>query len=359
MKRYLFSLVLLLVGIMPLAAQELIVNPWGDDKTDFYAVERSNDGWKFIYNQRQVFDEGFTFQTIDTIKHYFIFEHEGKYYAAYDCDLEFSSDNPEDMPNPLSEKIQRRSSLLGDFYGSMAAAYIVLLLLVALVVVTYLYRMIKLAILRPIVLIAIPAGILLISLIIILGYWQFGSDIFWWCDYDRYGFFSSLFRVIPFMLVVAAQFYSIKLYEKVLFLGNEVDENGERRKLSVKPMAWSIILCLPVTIGFYIVMSFMDLHNSMLVQLFAAILFFVTLGMGVWKTFKRNVKALGFFHGLFVSVFAVAYIIGCIISALALIVLIFQLIFQILAVVGAFLVLSFVIPKRTYRRSDGVIVEEY
>lgn len=360
MKRFYLLFILCFFSIMPLAAQEFIVNPWGGDKVEFYVAGTDKDGkWALIYNQSHEFEEGYTFQAVDTMKNYVIFRHENQLYAAKKTEIEFSSNNPDDMVNPLSEEAQRRSSIAGDFYGSMAAAYMVLFLLAAIAIVTFVYRAIKLIILRPIVLIAIPAGILLISLIIIFGYWKFGSDIFWWCDYDRYGFFSSLFRVIPFMAVVAAQFYSIKLYEKVLFIDKEYDENGERRKLSIKPMAWSIILCLPVTLGFFLIMTFMGLHNSKLVELFAVILFFVTLGFGVWRTFKRNVATLGFFHGVFVSVFAVAYIIGCIISAFALIVLIFQLIFQILTVLGCLLVMACVVPKRTYRRSDGVIVEEY
>ena len=360
MKRFYLLCILCFFSIMPLAAQEFIVNPWGGDKVEFYVAGTDKDGkWALIYNQSHEFEEGYTFQAVDTMKNYVIFRHENQLYAAKKTEIEFSSNNPDDVVNPLSEEAQRRSSIAGDFYGSMAAAYMVLFLLAAIAIVTFVYRAIKLFILRPIVLIAIPAGILLISLIIIFGYWKFGSDIFWWCDYDRYGFFSSLFRVIPFMAVVAAQFYSIKLYEKVLFIDKEYDENGERRKLSIKPMAWSIILCLPVTLGFFLIMTFMGLHNSMLVELFAVILFFVTLGFGVWRTFKRNVATLGFFHGVFVSVFAVAYIIGCIISAFALIVLIFQLIFQILTVLGCLLVMACVVPKRTYRRSDGVIVEEY
>lgn len=363
MKRFFLLVVALVAYLMPLSAQEFIINPWGGDEVECSLMSKGEDGkWEFVYEDKKTtFPEGFTFTAIDSIddNNYFVFEHEGKFYSAKSKDLQFSPNNPDDVENPLSEKVQKRASLAGDFYGSMAAAYVVLLLLATAAIVTFIYRFLHIKLLRPIVLTAIPAAILLMSLIIIFGYWKFESDIFWWCDYDRYGFFSSLFRVIPFMLAVLAQVYSIRLYENVIFDGNEYDEEGNRLKISIKPMAWSIILCIPVTLGFFIVMALMGWHNNLFVELLAVALFFITLGLGFWRTYKKNIKTMGFFNGLFVSTFSIVYIIGCIISALALIVLIFQLIFQILAVLGAFLVLACVIPKRTYRRSDGVIVEEY
>uniref|UniRef100_UPI004055F21C hypothetical protein n=1 Tax=Alistipes sp. TaxID=1872444 RepID=UPI004055F21C len=74
-------------------------------------------------------------------------------------------------------------------------------------------------ILRLPTLVAIPVLILLISLMEIVGFLSVKGDMFWWCDYDTYGFFGSLLRVIPFIAVVWMQLRC--LYPRLL--GDQVD----------------------------------------------------------------------------------------------------------------------------------------
>ncbi len=56
--------------------------------------------------------------------------------------------------------------------------------------------------------------------------------------------------------------------------------------------------------------------------------FLGTLGVGLYISFKRNVKTLGKTTGLYVTLFSIIYIIGCIISAIAMITLIVRIIVQ-------------------------------
>lgn len=353
---FLFSL--LLLGTMSVSAQIFEVAPWGDTETKAYIAHKNNAGeWGLDYNQRIPFKKGFEFERIATFDRHEIFAHEGKFYAIYDKDLKFSSKNPDGIENPFSEKQQKRHSLPGRFYGSTAAILTILLIMGFAAAVSFLYfkGIFKD---RAFVLKVIPGAILLNSLILIYGQLNFGDEIFWWCDYDRYGFFGSLLRVIPFTLVLLIQIGSIKVYEMFLFDGQTEREDGTELKLSIKPAALSLALCLPVTIATAILLSFLNIRGFMM-DLITLVVLFGSLGWGMIKTHRKNVKLFGPFNGLMMTLFSTVYIIGCIIAIIALVTLIIQLIFQILVVVGTFLVLAMITPKRRYRGSDGRIYEEY
>lgn len=356
MKR-LFLLLILLCTYVTISAQEFIINPWGADELLCYSANKTAEGFSVVYNKEAglAFEEGTCFQKVgeDDKGYYYIFEHEGKYYAAKRTELKFSRNNPEDVENPLSEKIQARGSLLGKFYGSSVAITIIILTMALATLVAICYIYFKISALRPIFLITIPAAILVVSLIQIVGYAKFGMDIFWWCDYDRYGFFGSLFRVIPFMAALAAQLLSIKVYEIGLF---DRDDDPDK-KISVKPAFISLAACIPVLLIFIFGLTAMGIKGSWM-EAISVIAFLATLGVGLLITFKRNVKTLGAFNGLWVTIFTIVYCLGCIMSAIGLIVLIFKIIFQILCVVGAFLILAFIVPRRRYVK-DGRIYEEY
>ena len=156
--------------------------------------------------------------------------------------------------------------------------------------------------------------------------------------------------------MVAAQIFSIKLYEKVLFEGND-DPDDDNRKISLKPAVWSLILCIPVLIIVILILGSMDLENTILMDILGVGGFLVTLGTGLMISFRRNVKAFGPVSGLWVTIFSIVYIIGCIISAIAMITLILQIIFQILVVVGTILIFMMMgYRRRVYR--NGRVYEE-
>lgn len=356
MKR-LFLLLTLLCTYVTISAQEFIINPWGADELLCYSANKTAEGFSVVYNKEagMAFEEGTCFQKIGEDKDgfYYIFEHEGKYYAAKRTELKFSNNNPDDVENPLSEKIQARGSLLGKFYGSSTAITIIVLTMALAALIAFCYIYLQISALRPIFLVTIPVAILVVSFIQIVGYAKFGLDIFWWCDYDRYGFFGSLFRVIPFMIALIAQLLSIKVYEMGLFN----NEDNPDKKISVKPAFISLAICIPVLLIFIFGLTAMGIKGN-LMETISFIAFLASLGIGLFITFKRNVKTLGALNGLWVTIFTIVYCLGCIMSAIGLIVLIFKIIFQILCVVGAFLVLAFAIPRRRYVK-NGRVYEEY
>lgn len=352
----LFVLLSLITCIASASAQEFIINPWGADELICYSVTKTAEGFNVNYNKEQglSFKKGESIQAITEIEegHYYVFQHEGKYYAAQRRELKFSNNNPADVENPLPEKIQARGSILGDFYGSTAAITIIVLITLAGAILSLGYVTLKISPLRPIFLVFIPCAILAVSLIQIVGYVKFQTDIFWWCEYDRYGFLGSLWRVIPFMAAVAAQLYSIKVYEMGLF-----NDDQTNREISVKPAFISLAICFPALFITIFALASMGVEGFWL-ETIAFIVFIGSLAVGLLMTLRRNAKTFGAINGLWVTIFTIIYSLGCIMSGIGLIILIFQIIFQILVVVGTFLILMFVVPRRRFVR-NGRVYEEY
>lgn len=340
---------------------ELVIDPWGGAGVECPEIEKTSKGWVAYTNKREVFFErGYTFRPIDYAHGYrYIFESEGKYYGAKISEvLPTDSDDEELFALMTRGENRRMATLAGRFYGTSSALWVMLLVMGAAAVVALLYLMCGIESLRPLFLAVIPAAILIFSLIEIVGYLKFGNDIFWWCEYERYGFFGSLFRLFPFAAMVAAQVLSIKLYEHALFLGND-DPTDDERKISLKPAAWSLALCIPVFIVLLLLVTALGLGNTILMDIAGIVGFLGTLGVGLYISFKRNIKTFGRATGLWVTIFSIVYIIGCLISAIAMIVLIFQIIFQILCVLGTILVLLMVGSRRRVYRNGRVYEEVY
>ena len=360
MKR-LFLLLALLCTYVITSAQEFIINPWGAEESLCYAVSKSAEGFSVNYNEEEGlnFAEGTSIQKIGESDngYYYIFEHEGKYFAANRQELIFSSNNPEDVENPLSEKIQARGSTLGKFYGSSSAITAIIITMAIAALIALFYLKFNIGALRPIFLLAIPTAILCISLIEVVGYLKFGMDMFWWCEYDRYGFFGSLFRVIPFMIVMVAQLYSIKVYEIGLAFNDSKSDANIPRKISVKPAFISLAICVPVFLVVVFTMAGLDLQGIWM-DIAAIVAFLGSLGVGVFITLKRNIKAWGAINGMWVTIFTIVYCLGCIVSGIGLIVLIFKIIFQMLVVIGTLFILACITPRRRYVR-NGRVYEEY
>ena len=340
---------------------ELVIDPWGGSGAECKELTRQGGDYVSLTNSPEVlFERGYTFKPIAFVDNYsYVFEHEGNYYGAPMSDVLVNQrGDREELAFMIRGKSHQMTSTAGRFYGTSAALWMMLLVMGAAAVVALFYFLTQSAALRPIVLAVIPASILVFSLIEIYGYIKFGSDIFWWCEYDRYGFFGSLWRVIPFAAMVAAQIYSIKLYERILFRGNDTPDDDER-KISLKPAAWSLALCIPVLIVIILILGSMDLENTILMDILGIGGFLTTLGVGLMISFKRNVKSFGPVSGLWVTIFSIVYIIGCIISAIAMITLIFRIILQILVVVVTFLIFAMMGTRRRVYRNGRVYEEHY
>ena len=357
MKKVLLLIAVLFTGVQCVPAQEFVINPWGWDlgSVSCYKAERGDTCWQVSYGTSKSFDEGFKFQSIATADDgdYYIFKHEDEYYAALKWDLAFSPDNPDGVENPLDERIQRRATRVGRFYGTMESVKCILIIFAVAALIAILYLKTRARILRPFFIVVIPVAILLVSAIEIYGFLMFDEHLFWWSDYDHLGFWGALVCLIPFGIVTAAQLSSLRVYERGLFINSD-----SPKKISIKPLAISLVVSFPLAVATLIILELNHLDKTWFYEPLVIGVFVISLGIGLLITLKRNISAFGLVMGLLITLFSIVYIIGCIIFVCALIALAFQLLIQILMVIGAIIMLMFIAPKRRFRGSDGRIYEE-
>lgn len=264
---------------------------------------------------------------------YGLVEIDGQKYAMSSGELLFSDENPEGVEDTFGNTRERvNHSLMGKFFATMLPYWIIAILFV--VSMAFVWLGFKVATLRRVALIVVPGCILAASLLEVWAYSVLGMSAFWWCNPDKYGFFGALFRVIPFIVFVAFQLFSIKLYMRLIT--NESDND-----LSIKPMLISIGVCIPVSlVVLFVCAGCFDMKSPWTEIVFVAS-FLISLGIGIFISFRRNIKELGKAGGLAFSLFGIAWSIGAVVAVAGLIMVIFKLIIQILLVVGAILGVAF------------------
>ncbi len=361
MKKLFVVLAFIFVGLMPALAQKFIIDPWGNKGAECKNVIKTGAGWVVERGNKELreFPKGFEFNSLgmDADSIYYIFECEGNYYAVKEKILKFSSNNPADAVNPLSEKVQARSSRLGEFYGTDKALNVIFIAFAIAVVLSLCYLPFRMRFLRPLFLVTIPLAMLVISLIEIVGYAMFENEVLWWCQPEQFSMWGTFGRLGLFVVIILCQLFSLKLYKRGLNKYNKSDE--PYKKISVAPLAISMVIAIPLTFAVIFGLAGMGLQHEPYFDYLWAGTFVVSLGTGVVISFVRNIKRFGLFLGILIWLFLVVYIISCIVSAVVLIGLAIEFLIRVIAVVGAFFMLSFVFPKYTYRRSDGTEVEVY
>lgn len=356
MKRFL-PLFLLLMCSMTIQAQKYIVDPLFSDSIEVSSVSLQDSIWTV--------KEGFTRTMIPrgteidscarsrSDKYFLIFEYEGKKYEIKKDELLFSKNNPDGVENTLSEKVQRRHSAIGHWFATMAPSYIVMTLLLLSFVISFICSKWDVDSIRPAALIIITASILIVSLLELTAYYYLGGDAFWWCDYDRYGFFGALFRVIPFGIVVLAQIKSIYWFQGVL-LTNEDDPEG----ISLKPAAIGLCACIPVLILYALVVQVAIGWKGTFSDIVAIVLTLGTLFGGLFISGYANMERMGVKKGIICTLFSIVYILGCIVAICGLLVVLFRLIIQVLLVIAAIIMIMCMGGGRRYRDSWGNVYEE-
>lgn len=277
---------------------------------------------------------------------------DGNRYVMGSGELLFSDENPDGAEDVFGNTRQRTNhSMQGKFFATMIPYWVIALLFVGAMVFTWLGF--KADALRPVALVVVPAALLAASMLEIWAYSVLGTSAFWWCDSERYGFFGSLFRFIPFAAFVAFQFYSIKWYMR-LITGDE--DNG----LSIKPMLISIGICVPVAlIVMFVCAGCFDLKSPWTEILFIST-FLISLGVGLFTSARRNISELGRTAGMAFTLFGIAWSVGAIVAVVGLIIVVFKLIFQILIVVAAVCSLAFAMDsgKSTQQASSQMMFRD-
>lgn len=259
---------------------------------------------------------------------YVVFAHDGKHYRIQQSSLLWSETNPEHVTNSLHNAVVRYHTDWGRFLTTLWPCWLVIGFIVLAILICYISVWFDIKPLRQAGIIVVPLLLLAVAGIEVMAYQLFGGDAFWWCDVDRYGFWRSALRILPFILVVFAQIASIWWYEAILFY----DEPGRSKEIHLKPAVIGFLVSIPAVIVFYLVAQMGFKWKGSGCELTAGLLFLGIILVGVGITLKQNIGELGFWKGIAITLFALVYILGTIVAVGALVVAILQLIFQILCV---------------------------
>lgn len=250
---------------------------------------------------------------------------DGVPYGIYDSVLMLSDDNPEDVVDIFGDtRSQLQHTWVGKWFGTFTPYMIIALLFVAAIVLAI--GGLRLDSWRRAALWGLPACILAASMLEIWAYLVMGKSAFWWCDSDRYGFFGSMLRVVPFVVFVAFQLFSIKIYEA--FLPGVNEDN----KLSIKPLAIGIAICLPVALAIAMLLATFDIRG-LTAGLASVAGLLICLTVGFVRSLVKNIKVLGKVNGLFFTVFGIVYAIGSLIALWGLVLVLLQIIVQVIIVI--------------------------
>ena len=337
MKRAIIFFVFVVTAILPSVAQKYIVDDNFADSMSVYNISVcEGDTTETLEAEAFKLPMGDVVEVTRLLKgqkRYGAIEVDGKEYGVEKRYLLFSEDNAdgvEDIFKNTRDAVQH--SWAGKFFATFTPYAIVAILFIA--AMGFMFIGYKSAATRRLTLYVVPGCVLIASLIEIWAYITLGTDAFWWCSMDRYGFFGSLFRAIPFVAFVAFQLYSIKLYERLL-LGENSDQ-----KLSIKPMAISLAICIPVALVLIFGLTSLGLDGAIR-DILVVVAFLGSLFAGILISYRKNAKALGATAGLAFTVFGIVYIIGSIIAIIGLAIVIFEIILQILTILVAMFALSF------------------
>ena len=340
-ERFIFCIMFVVAFCIPARAQKYITDDNFADSVYVYHITFSKDGkYEMLGNEALKLPIGETITVERLLKGqtaYGLVKIDGKEYGIDSGYLLFSGDNTDGTEDIFGDTRSRTNhSWTGKFFASFTPYAIIAILF--LTAMAFMFLGLKVSGLRRYALYVVPGCILLASLLEIWVYWVMGNDAFWWCDKDRYGFFGSLFRAIPFMLFVAFQLYSFKFYQELL-LGKDAET-----KLSIKPMAVSLIICVPIALVFAVVLALCDIRGTF-VDILTVVVFLVSLAAGVWMSMRKNIKMLGKTAGLAFTIFGIAYILGSLVALWGLLVVLLRLIIQILIICAAFIGVAFAMSK--------------
>lgn len=338
MKRVVLLLSLLTTFALPILAQKYIIDDNFGDSVEVYKITLTNDNSDTETLGEPVFKmamgkEVEVTRLLKGKKSYGAIEIDGKEYGVRSKYLLFSEDNPEGVEDIFGDTRERvNHSWSGKFFATFTPYAIIALFFILAIVFTFLGF--KSKTIKELALYMVPGCMIIASLMEVWAYLTLGTDVFWWCSMDNYGFWGSLIRAIPFMLFVAFQLFSIKIYEQLL-LGENSNEN-----LSIKPMAISLAICIPLWIVAVISLTSMGI-GSTLRDILSIVTFLAALGIGILISLRKNVKILGTVAGTAFTVFGIVYIIASIVAIIGVIIVIFEIILQILIICAAFFGLAF------------------
>lgn len=309
----------LIMLLAPVATAQLYVADYiYDDSVQVYRI-RMHDGKELQGDEAFKLANGETVRVIRTLSGdttFAVFNTGDRDYAVSGYQLVLSDDNPDGTIDAFDyeEKGLRHGTLAHQF--ATPVPYIIVAALMLLMIV-FIYFGGRLGVGWKFIVIYIPAALLTVCVIEIVGARILGDDALWFVDNDDYGWWGKFFVTLPFIMSLGAQFFALKFYRLILFGGGDDDDGGKKR-VTIKPVAWMVGLFLPLTFVLSMCLGFMGIRGDMQ-SLIGIGLPFLGIVIGLIIAFVRNVRSVGAFRGVAYTVFSVIYCIGCVVAAWALI----------------------------------------
>ena len=319
-------------------APQYIIDPLLSDSVTCYRAVLKDTAWIVKdYSRKKVFPRGLMIDSCGmprSTKYSVIFVNNGKHYQIRKADLLWSRTNIDSLQTGLSAKTARQHSTLGIFFSSLWPCWLV----IGLVSLPLLFTIILpfalsrfetmrriLAVILNAMVVVMPLCLLIVAIIEAGGYLLFGGQAFWWCDKDRYGFIGSVLRILPFLIVVMVQVFSIWWYEGLLFQG---EQGG--KEIHMKPAVISFCVSIPALIACLLLTEEVLDWKETTAEWTSVALFFGILLIGVIITLVRNIREVGALKGSLITAFVLVYIIGCMVAIGGLVVAVLKVLIPLL-----------------------------
>lgn len=307
-------------------AQRYVADNIYNDSIQVYEV-RMHDGKELLGDEAFKIANGDTVNVIRALANdttYALFSTNGRDYAVSGFQLILSDGNPEGTVDAFDydEKDLRHSIWARLFVTPIP--YIIVAALMLLMIV-FIYFGGRLGVGWKFIVIYIPVALLTVCVIEIAGARILGDSALWFVDNDDYGWWGKFFVTLPFIMSLGAQFFALKFYRIIMFDG---DDDGEKQ-VTVKPVAWSVGLFLPLAFVLSMCLGFMGIRGNMQ-PLIGVGLPLLGIVIGISIAFVRNIRSVGAFRGIAYTIFSIIYCIGCVVAAWALVLAISHVWLQIL-----------------------------
>jgi hypothetical protein len=319
-------------------APQYIIDPLLYDSVTCYRAVLKDTAWIVKdYSRKKVFPRGLMIDSCgkpNSTKYSVIFVNNGKHYQIRKADLLWSQTNTDSLQTGLSTKIARQNSTLGVFFATLWPCWLVIGLVSLPLLFTIILplllsrfermRQVQLTLLDAMVII-MPLCLLGVAAIEVGDYLLFGGQAFWWCDKDRYGFLGSVLRILPFLIVVMVQVFSIWWYEGLLFRG---EQSG--KKIHMKPAVISFCISIPALIACLLLTEEVLDWKETTAEWTSVVLFFGIILTGAIITLVRNIHEVGALKGSLITAFVLVYIIGCMVAIGGLVVAVLKVLIPLL-----------------------------
>lgn len=180
----------------------------------------------------------------------------------------------------------------------------------------------------------------------VLIYAIVGNNCMWWCLSKEYGFWSKLFRLIPFAVFVVLQIGQIFMFKGVL-------EEMMGKSLSMKLLFICFVLTFPVvfvlSVGADIFGASDDTKNSI-----GTTAFWILVIAGLAWSLVRNIMSVGIKHGVVFTVFSAVCVVAVCLAVFVFLVALIALFFQVLITVAACGAIFFILTNGMGKGSSMV-----